>query len=82
MEAEVRLREGQLKDSLHHIQIALRHKSFLFRHDIHLARTQRLKTCAWAGVHAVESTIQHHAQVYLCGWKAMVDLGAGSNLLD
>jgi hypothetical protein len=81
-EAEVRLREGQLNDSLHHIRIALGHKSFLFRHDIRPARTQRLKTRAWAGVHAVESTIQHHARVYLRGRKAMVDLGAGSNLLD
>ena len=81
-EAELRLREGQLNDSLHHIRIALGHKSFLFRHDIRPARTQRLKTRAWAGVHAVESTVQHHARVYIRGRKAMVDLGAGSNLLD
>lgn len=81
-EAELRLREGQLNDSLHHIRIALGHKSFLFRHDIRPARTQRLKTRAWAGVHAVESTVQHHARVYVRGRKAMVDLGAGNNLLD
>ena len=80
-EAELRLREGQLNDSLHHIRIALGHKSFLFRHDIRPARTQRLKTRAWAGVHAVESTVQHHARVYIRGRKAMVDLGAGNNLL-
>ena len=81
-EAELRLREGQLNDSLHHIRIALGHKSFLFRHDIRPARTQRLKTRAWAGVHAVELTVQHHARVYIRGRKAMVDLEAGSNLLD
>jgi hypothetical protein len=81
-EAELRLREGQLNDALHHIRIALGHKSFLFRHDIRPARTQRLKTRAWAEVHAVESTVQHHARVYVRGRKEMVDLGAGADLLD
>jgi len=81
-QAELRLREGQLNDSLHHIRIALGHKSFLFRHDIRPARTQRLKTRAWAEVHAVESTVQHHARVYIRGRKAIVDLGAGTDLLD
>jgi hypothetical protein len=80
--AELLLREGQLNDSLHHIRIALGHKSYLFRHDVRPARTQRLKTRAWAGVHAVESTVQHHARVYIRARKAMVDLGASANLLD
>jgi hypothetical protein len=81
VEAELCLREGQLNDSLHHIRIALGHKSFLFRHD-RPAHTQRLKTRAWAKVHAVESTVPQHAWAYVHGWKAMVDLGAGADLLD
>ncbi|KAN0128683.1 hypothetical protein V8E53_013502 [Lactarius tabidus] len=81
-EAELRLREGQLNDSLHHIQIALGHKSFVFRHDVCSACTQRLKTRAWEEVHIVESTVQHHAWVYICRQKAMVDLGASTDLLD
>jgi hypothetical protein len=81
-EAELWLREGQLNNSLHHIQIALGHKSFLFRNDIHLAHTQRLKTRAWAEVHTVELTVQHQAWVYIHGWKAMVDLGVSTDLLD
>jgi hypothetical protein len=80
--AESRLREGQLNDSLHHIRIALGHKSYLFRNNIRPARTQRLKTRAWAEVHAVESTVQHHARVYNRARKSMVDLGADSSLLD
>ena len=79
---ELRLREGQLNDSLHHIRIALGHKSYLFRHDIRPARTQRLKTRAWAEVHAVESTVQHHARVYTRARQALVDLGASTSLLD
>ena len=44
--AELRLWEGQLNDSLHHIRIALGHKSYLFRNNMRPARTQRLKTRA------------------------------------
>ena len=80
--AELRLQEGQLNDFLHHIHIALGHKSYLFRNDMRPACMQRLKTCAWAEVHAVKSTVQHHAQVYNCVWKSMLDLDAEASLLD
>ncbi|KAN0121377.1 hypothetical protein V8E52_003273 [Russula decolorans] len=80
--AELRIREGQLNDSLHHIRIALGHKSYLFRNNVCPARTQRLKTRAWAEVHAVESTVQHHAQVYNRAQQSMLDLGADASLLD
>ena len=80
--AELRLREGQLNDSLHHIRIALGHKSYLFRNSVRPARTQRLKTRAWAGVHAVESAVQHHARVYNRARQSMLDLGASASLLD
>jgi hypothetical protein len=80
--AELRLREGQLNDALHHIRIALGHKSYLFRNNVRPARTQRLKTRAWTEVHAVESTVQHHARVYNRARKSMIDLGADASLLD
>ena len=80
--AELRFRVGQLNDSLHHIRIALGHKPYLFRHDVHPARTQRLKTHAWVEVHAVESTVQHNSRVYVRARKAIIDLGATSDLLD
>ena len=80
--AELYLREGQLNDSLHHIRIALGHKSYLFRNNVRPARTQRLKTRAWGEVHAVESTVQHHARVYNRAWQSMVDLRAEASLLD
>ena len=80
--AELRLQEGQLNDSLHHIRIALGHKSYLFRNNMCPACTQRLKTRTWTEVHAVESTVQHHARVYNRAWKSMSDLGADVSLLD
>ena len=46
------------------------------------AHTQRLKTHAWAEVHAVDSTVQHHARVYNCARQAMLNLGADTSLLD
>ena len=80
--AELCLQEGQLNDSLHHIRIALGHKSYLFRNDVRLARTQRLKTRAWAEVHAIESMVQHHARVYNRARRSMLDLDADASLLD
>ncbi|KAH9015214.1 hypothetical protein EDB84DRAFT_1567796 [Lactarius hengduanensis] len=79
---ELDLRQGQLNDSLHHIRIALGHKSYLFRNNVRPARTQRLKTRAWGKVHAAESTLQHHARVYMCARQAIVNLGASTFLLD
>lgn len=80
--AELRLREGQLNDSLHHIRIALGHKSYLFRNDVRPARTQKPKTRAWTEVHNVESEVQNHARVYMRARKAMENLGADDILLD
>ena len=82
MKAELRLWEGQLNDSLHHIRIALGHKSYLYRNDVRPAHTQRLKTHAWTEIYAVKSMVQHHAQVYNHAWKSMLDLGADTSLLN
>lgn len=82
VKAELCLRQGQLNDALHHIRISLGHKSYLFRNDVRPARTQRLKTRAWAEVHAAESTVQHHARVYMRARQAILDLGASTFLLD
>ena len=80
--AELCLQEGQLNDSLHHIHIALGHKSYLFRNNMHPACTLRLKTRTWTEVHAVESTVQHYAWVYNYTRKSILDLGADVSLLD
>ena len=55
--AELCLQEGQLNASLHHICIALGHKSYVFRNNVHPACMQRLKIHAWGEVHAVELTV-------------------------
>ena len=43
---------------------------------------QRLKMRAWVEVHTVESTVQHNSRIYVRARKAMVDLGASTDLLD
>lgn len=80
--AELRLREGQLNDSLRDIRDTLGRKSYVFRKEVRSARSQKLKIHAWADLHAVESSVQHHARVYVRAWKALADLGAGTDLLD
>jgi hypothetical protein len=80
--AELYLREGQLNDSLHQIRIALGHKSYVFRNEVRPSRSQRLKTRAWKGVHAIEYTVQHHARVYARARQAIEQLGADKFLLD
>jgi hypothetical protein len=80
--AELLLRQGQLNDTLHHIRISLGHKSYIFRNDVRPARTQKLKTRAWAEVRAAESTLQHHARVYMRARQAIINLGATASLLD
>ena len=80
--AELVLRQGQLNDSLQDIRIALGYKAYLFRNDVRPARSQSLKTRAWLEVHAAESTVQHHARVYMHARQAIVDLGASNSLLD
>jgi hypothetical protein len=47
-----------------------------------ICQRQRLKTHAWTEVHAVESTVQHHARVYNRARKSILDLGADVSLLD
>jgi hypothetical protein len=80
--AELHLRQGQLNDTLHQIRIALGQKSYIFRNDVRPARTQRLKTRAWAGVHAVESSVQHHARIYMRARQAIENLSTDNILLD
>ena len=80
--AELSLREGQLNDSLKGIRISLGHKAYRFRNDVRPARSQRLKLLAWAEIQGAESTVQHHARVYMHARQAIVDLGATDSLLD
>ena len=80
--AELRLREGQLNDSLRDIRDTLGHKSYVFRKEVRSARSQKYKKRAWADVQAIESSVQHHARVYVHARKALVDLGASTDLLD
>jgi hypothetical protein len=37
---------------------------------------------AWTEVHAVKSTVQHHAQVYNHVWQSIENLGANASLLN
>lgn len=79
---ELSFREGQANDALHQIQIALGHKSLLFRTKIRVNKSQKHKTRAWDKVHLVESTVQHQARIYTSARQAIIKLGANRSALD
>jgi len=71
---ELSLREGQANDQLQGVRMALGKKSFLFRKDLHLAKSKFKKGRAWSKVHAVSWWVQAHHQVYNSVRAAMVAL--------
>lgn len=81
-DVELKLREGQANDILHHIRIAVGQKSFLFRgKKKHNVKSQQTKTRAWAEVSKLDGNLRGHARVYTQTRKAMVALGGGEALL-
>lgn len=78
---ELLLRQGQANDALHAIRIKISHKAGLFRGAVRTANSQRARTRAWDDVIAAEGQAQHHARVYCRARTAMIDLGAGPELL-
>ena len=81
-EMEMQLRQGQANDALHQIRFHLGFKSVLFRTKIRINKSQKYKTRSWNEVLSIESTIQHHAQVYALARDAMIKLGADANILN
>ena len=81
---ELRLREGQANDALHHLRIAIAHKSFIYRTRIRnnaptTGFARRLRS--YGEIYTLQLTIDAAAKVYNTARKAMVKLGASSTLL-
>ena len=81
---ELRLREGQANDALHHLRIAIAHKSFIYRTRIRnnaptTGFVRRLRS--YGEIYTLQLTIDAAAKVYTTARKAMVKLGADSVLL-
>lgn len=78
---ELLLRQGQANDALHAIQIKISYKAGLFRGAVRSANSQKARTRAWDEVNAAEAVVQQHAGVYSRARDAMINLGAGPELL-
>ena len=81
---ELRLREGQANDALHHLRIAIAHKSFIYRTRIRnnaptTGFVRRLRS--YGEMHTLQLTIDTAAKVYNTARKAMIKLGANATLL-
>lgn len=61
---EIALREGQANDALQGLRLALSAKSVMFRKDLRGQKTKKGKTRAWSGIHGVDRSARHWAQVY------------------
>ena len=79
---ELLLRQGQANDALHSIRLLISHKAVLFRTSVRSGRSQKYKSRAWDSVNSVEANVKHHARIYACSRRAMVNLGADQALLS
>lgn len=80
-EKELTLRQGQANDALHNLRIGLGQKSLIFRKQVRVANSQQKKTRAWSELNAIESSVRRYAQIYNKARKAMIRLGADTQLL-
>ncbi|KAI5997503.1 hypothetical protein EDD15DRAFT_2162788 [Pisolithus albus] len=81
-EIELKLRIGQANDALHGLRLALVDKAVIFRSAVRPARNYSMKTRAWAMIHMAEKSVARQAKIYQMCRRAMVALGAGSEILS
>ncbi|THH05826.1 hypothetical protein EW146_g9795 [Bondarzewia mesenterica] len=78
---ELKLQKGQANDALHHMQIIISHKSFLFCSSVRQANSQKKKTRAWNEVIVLEGNVCEHSKIYMACQRAMLHLGANVDVL-
>ena len=81
MGQELELRIGQANDCLDKLQVALGHKTILFRTRVWNSTSQRTRTRAWAEVDRVDAKIRKCARSYRQARLAMIRLGASEETL-
>ncbi|KAI0693052.1 hypothetical protein C8T65DRAFT_586084, partial [Cerioporus squamosus] len=64
VEAERKLRIGQMNDALHAVRVGIGYKSFLYRHSVRPATSQRQKLRSFDDIHVADDGILSNARVY------------------
>src|ERR1700722_16636934 len=81
VEQEIDLRIGQANDALHQLRVLLGHKVYLYRTSIRHNKSQKGKTRAFSSLGRVQMSVRDEYRVYAQARRAMIRLGAGSDLL-
>ncbi|KAI5990508.1 hypothetical protein EDD15DRAFT_2198085 [Pisolithus albus] len=81
-EIELKLRIGQANDALHGLRLALVDKVVIFHSAMWPTRNYSMKTRAWAMIHMAEKSVARQAKIYQMCRRAIVALGAGSEILS
>lgn len=80
--SEIQLRLGQCNDALQGIRMAIGKKAFIYVSDVRKAKNQKGKTKSYDAIKGAHKVLQHQAQLYRSSRKALLDLGAGNELLQ
>ncbi|KAI1784368.1 hypothetical protein LXA43DRAFT_901757, partial [Ganoderma leucocontextum] len=71
---ERKLRIGQLNDALHAIRVGVGYKSFLYRHSVRTATSQRAKLRSFDDVHLANDAVLSSARLYTMARSALIKL--------
>lgn len=82
VQAETQLRIGQCNDALQGIRMAIGKKAFIYVSDVRKAKNTKGKTKSYDAIKVAHKALQHQAQIYRSSRKALVDLGADTELLQ
>lgn len=74
VEKERRLRVGQMNDALHSVRVAIGYKSFLYRHGVRQATSQRQKLRSFDDVHLADEGVLSWARIYTAARTALLNL--------
>lgn len=81
VDQEMDLRIGQANDALHQLRVLLGHKVYLYRTSIRHNKSQKGKTRAFSSLGRVQMSVRDEHRVYAHARRAMIKLGASSDLL-
>lgn len=71
---ERKLRIGQMNDALHAIRVGVGYKSYLYRHSVRTATSQRAKLRSFDDVHLANDAVLGSARLYALARAALIKL--------
>ncbi len=82
LQAERRLRVGQMNDALHAVRVGIGYKSYLYRTSVRVANSQTKKLRSFDDVHCADAGILSNARVYETARSSLLRLYDPANPED